>query len=54
MITLIPADLHSRIAPGTLVFGGSINDINPQNSKLASLNGNFESEVTLKYVPLGY
>jgi len=54
MITFIPADLHSRIALGTLSFGGSINETSPQNWKLASLKLNLGTDETIKWVPLGY
>jgi len=36
MTTLIPADLHFLIAPGTESLGGSYNDITP--IKVQSLN----------------
>jgi len=35
MITFIPALLHSRIAAGTLVLGGSRSEINPVKVKFS-------------------
>lgn len=52
MITLIPADLHSRIALGTRVLGGSIRETRPQKENPASLKLKFAGLVTLKIVEL--
>jgi len=40
-MTLIPALLHSRIAAGTLVLGGSRSEINPVKMKFSIGKLNF-------------
>lgn len=50
MITLIPADLHSRMALGTLVLGGSMRETKPQKENPASLKLKLAGEVTLNTV----
>lgn len=53
-MTLIPADLHSKIEDGTDILGGSINEIKPTNVKSFKRKLNVEGFDTMNSYPDGY